>query len=126
MIKKATVIIVSLFMGLNLALLAGCSGSTARDSDPGQEIYWHIKAAQKGSVSAQALLGSMYYKGDGVDADLKKAYAWYTIAAENKDAASIKFKEKIKKALSAQQLVKAEQIADEIRRTIIKNSRQSL
>lgn len=118
--QKAPVFILLLI--LIAALAVGCGKKAVEGGDPGKELYWHIKAAEKGSVSAQALLGAMYYTGDGVPKDLKKAYAWYHIAAGNGDAASIQFRDAIKTLISAEQLSQAEQMSEAIMNTIIRNN----
>lgn len=43
------------------------------------------KRAEDGDVSAQALLGFRFYKGNGVDQDFVQAYEWFRKAAEQGD-----------------------------------------
>ncbi|MBA6383830.1 sel1 repeat family protein [Colwellia sp. BRX10-6] len=40
---------------------------------------WFNKAAEQGNIGAQSHLGYMYSKGEGVTADNKYAYAWYSV-----------------------------------------------
>ena len=40
------------------------------------------KAAEQGDADAQYNLGSMYFRGDGVEQDYVEAVKWYTLAAE--------------------------------------------
>ena len=41
-----------------------------------------LAAADNGNATAQALVGTMYYYGYGLDQDYKKALFWYKLAAE--------------------------------------------
>ena len=51
--------------------------------DKEKAFYWYKKAAKKGHVEAQYMLGYMYSLGKGVPKDLEKAFYWYKKAAEN-------------------------------------------
>lgn len=46
---------------------------------------WAEKAANKGSVQAMALIGSLYNRGDGVEEDDQKAFTWTLKAAQKGD-----------------------------------------
>ncbi len=70
--------------------------------------YWSMKNAKSGSVSAQKMLGSMYYLGDGVPKDLKKAYVWYKLAANQGDSGAQKFVDIITVLLSTDQMEDAQ------------------
>ncbi len=52
-----------------------------RAGDYGKAVYWYKKAAEQGHIQAQFMLGSMYYDGDGVRANLFEAVKWYHRAA---------------------------------------------
>ena len=41
-----------------------------------------LAAADSGNATAQALVGTMYYYGYGLNQDYKKAFFWYKLAAE--------------------------------------------
>ena len=47
---------------------------------------WYKKGAQWGDVRSQAQLGGMYFFGEGVLKDYKKAFFWYEKAAQQGDA----------------------------------------
>lgn len=46
-------------------------------------IYWLTKSAENGRAVAQALLADSYLRGDGVNVDLIKSYAWSQLARYN-------------------------------------------
>ena len=53
-------------------------------------FYWHRRAAEQGSVVAQASLGYRYEHGIGVvSQDIQKAIYWYRLAAQGGDPARI-------------------------------------
>jgi TPR repeat protein len=54
------------------------------ERDRREAIKWLRKAAQQGLVRAQAKLADIYSQ----QSDLKQAYAWFLIAAENSDGAN--------------------------------------
>ena len=43
-----------------------------------------LPLAEQGNAFAQALLGAMYFKGDGVPQDYKESFKWYRLAAEKR------------------------------------------
>ena len=45
-----------------------------------------LPLAEQGNAFAQALLGAMYFKGDGFPQDYKEAVKWYRLAAEKRFA----------------------------------------
>ena len=47
------------------------------------------KLAEQGDMDAQILLGWMYKRGEGVTQDFKEAFKWYSLAAEQGDAAAM-------------------------------------
>jgi len=49
-----------------------------------EAIKWLLKAAQQGLARAQAKLADIYSE----QSDLKQAYAWFLVAAENSDGAN--------------------------------------
>ena len=48
----------------------------------GPELEGYRRAAEHGEAAAQTLLGSMYFLGEGLPADLHAALGWYRKAAE--------------------------------------------
>lgn len=51
-----------------------------------EAIYWYRKAAKKGNVVAQTLLGMLYMNGQGVDQDFSMAINWFRKSAEKNEA----------------------------------------
>ena len=56
--------------------------------DYNEALKWFLKAVDKGNADAQASLGRMYYRGEGVKKDLRMAVYWVSKAANlgNSDA----------------------------------------
>jgi len=46
-----------------------------------QALNWYQRAALRNHAGAQAVMGSMYAKGWGIDQNLTEAYVWYSLAA---------------------------------------------
>jgi len=61
-------------------LLAGQEAYSRKDY--AQAMAWFRKAADQGQRDAQAVIGSMYYFGQGVPQDYPQAMAWYRKAAD--------------------------------------------
>src|ERR1700747_2082587 len=62
--------------------------------DERQAFRWFARAADHGSLAAQAKLGFLYWGGRGVPKDVNQAYFWTVLARargnkENKDLAAI-------------------------------------
>jgi TPR repeat protein len=57
--------------------------------NPKMAFKWIVKAAQKGDAEAQLLTGTLYYKGNGVAADKRKASYWFRQAAAQGDQRAI-------------------------------------
>ncbi len=74
-----------------ISLLPGCIFKDAPSLNYKTSLYWSQLNAEKGSVSAQKMLGAMYYLGEGVPKNLKKAYVWYRLAANQGDPSAQKF-----------------------------------
>lgn len=99
-----------LILGFTISFSSGCSSTIDPALDYKKSMYWSLKSAEKGSPSAQKMLGSMYYLGDGVTKDLKKAYAWYKLAANQGDASAKTFVDTITALLPQDQLDEAESL----------------
>ena len=67
-------------IGLIFVLLVG---GCAEETDIDAKIELLKKLAYEGDASAQYHLGLMYYNGNVVPKDYKKAYAWFNIAKTN-------------------------------------------
>ena len=79
-------------------------------------MKWLGLAAKQGDTKAQINLGAKYDKGLGVPQDYTLAYMWVNIAAVNADAGELKqmatnYCDSIAKKMTAQQIVKAQQLA---------------
>ena len=70
-------------------------------------------AVQKGKTArqAQAMLGSLFQRGVGVERDLKMAYVWYSVAAANGDGGAPISRDLVAKGLSADELDEAQALA---------------
>ena len=63
-------------------------------------LRWLKVAADNGHMLAQNNLGARYYTGDGVEHDLKAAYRWFYLAANQGDRKAGKNLDVIAKKLS--------------------------
>lgn len=71
---------------------------------------WFRKAAEKNIPQAQYKLGDLYYKGRGVPRDYEFAYVWFSVGAAHEHALSKKAIDKVKKKLSAEELIEADKL----------------
>ena len=78
--------------------------------DHKQAVKWYRKAAEQGNANAQYNLGGMYEVGHGIQEDLVTAYAWAKIAQVNGNRGAPKFKSLLKKEMTSDQIVKAEEL----------------
>ena len=84
-----------------------------QNSDKAYE--WFREAALQGSGIAQYNVGIIWYTGDGVaESDLKKAYAWFSVAALNNYGAAIPARDFVKSVLSEEELQQAQNLAEDI------------
>jgi hypothetical protein len=80
--------------------------------DEREAVRWFTKAAENGSLAAQAKLGSLYWGGRGVAKDLNQAYFWMVLARargdqQNRDLAAI-----VASGMTRSQTASIEQQAD--------------
>ena len=54
-----------------------CIRMDERQQNDVEAVKWYRKAAEQGNADAQANLGSMYHKGEGVKQDDVEAVKWY-------------------------------------------------
>ena len=66
-----------------LGVMVTFTPALAADDSWGKVFAFQVKMANKGSVSAQFMLGEMYQQGRGVKRDYKKALQWYEKARGN-------------------------------------------
>ena len=71
--------------------------------------------AGQGDADAQVKLGDMYAQGQGVTQDNVQAYKWYEIAARNGQQDASAARDKLKSKMSAEDVTKAQQLAQEWR-----------
>ena len=104
-------------------LLLLFSQSFAGDFDKGLDAYldedfatalkYYRPMAEQGDAAAQALLGLMYEKGNGVIKDPVYAHMWYNISASLGDENASKNRDSISKRMTPEQIAKAQDLARE-------------
>lgn len=72
--------------------------------DKAQALNWFKRSAEQGYVPAQISLGFNSLQGEGGQMDYEKAYYWFAIAARENDEEAVTLRERVSKALSAEQL----------------------
>jgi hypothetical protein len=75
-------------------------------------VKWYTLAAEQGIVDAQYNLGWMYYKGQGVSQDYVYAHMWRNVVAFNGYETG-DLRDEVAKEMTADQIEKAEQLAQE-------------
>jgi TPR repeat protein len=82
-----------------------------------QAFAWHSRAARQGHGSAQNNLASFYFTGEGVVKESVEAWKWYEIARRNlqgdAQGIALKNRDKVGKALSANERATAKRSADD-------------
>ena len=109
-------------IGLILVLLMG---GCAEETDIDTKIELLKKLAYEGDASAQYHLGSVYYTGNVVPKDYKKAYAWLNIAKTNPSVVEWT-KSKLAyltKEMTKEQIAEAQSLATEIQKRIKANKK---
>ena len=76
-------------------------------------VKWFTLAAEQGDAPAQRNLGVMYGLGQGVPQDYVYDHIWGNIAASNGDENGSKLRDAVAKEMTADQIEKAEQLAQE-------------
>ena len=77
---------------------------------------WIRKSAEQGYAKAQEKLGNLYRIGMVVPQDNAYAYAWFSLAAHQGDSNAIVHLKKLKQLMTSQQLSRAGQLMEEIKR----------
>jgi hypothetical protein len=96
-----------------LGFLYSQGKGVAQNSEKAYE--WFRQAALQGSGIAQYNVGIIWYTGDGVaESDLKKAYAWFSIAALSNFSAAIPARDFVMSLLSEEELRQAQVVAEAI------------
>ena len=75
-------------------------------------LNWYTLAAEQGVADAQYNLGWMYYKGQGVPQDYVYAHMWRNVVASNGYETG-DLRDEVAKEMTADQIEKAEQLAQE-------------
>ena len=75
-------------------------------------VKWYTLAAEQGDADAQYNLGWMYYKGQGVPQDYVYAHMWQNVVAFNGYETG-DLRDEVAKEMTADQIEKAEQLAQE-------------
>ena len=80
-----------------------------------EAIKWYGKAAEQGDKYAPFNLGTMYYTGDGAPKDFVKTHFWFDIGILNGNPKAKKWRDKIAKRMSPEQIAEAQRLLDEWR-----------
>lgn len=83
--------------------------------------FWTMRAARSGSPQAQAMVGDMFYNGSGEGKDLKKAWAWYKLAAERGNPSAVEMLPIVASNLSPKDFEKAQEIFSKIKSSLSTN-----
>ena len=84
-----------------------------KPKDSVEALKWYHKSAERGHVSAQLRLASMYARGMGVPADDVEAYRWYLVFSDKCPAGHRDSIARQKEQLTTEQLAEAEKRAAE-------------
>jgi uncharacterized protein len=77
-----------------------------------EAMKWYLKAAERGNRDAPNNVGVMYMTGVGVRRDIVKAFMWFHIAGKG-DPAGASNKKFLTKRMSPEEIVQAENLANE-------------
>jgi len=80
-----------------------------------EAIKWYDKAAKQGDKYAPFNLGVMYYTGSGVQKDFVKTHFWFDVGILNGNLKAKKWRDKIAKRMSPEQITEAQRLIDEWR-----------
>ena len=78
-----------------------------------EAIKWYRKAAEQGDKYAPFNLGVMYYTRDGAPKDFVKTHFWFDIGILNGNPKAKKWRDKIAKRMSPEQIADAQRLVDE-------------
>ena len=80
-----------------------------------QEAFkWYMRASEQGHAGAQSGVGWYYEVGLGVQVDLVKAHAWYTLSTIGGDPDAAISLEGIEKKMTRKQIAAAQALAQEL------------
>ncbi len=83
--------------------------------DAAEAVKWYRKAAEQGYADAQYILGFMYTMGWSGAQDYVQAHMWLTLAAAQRDEAARKFRDRVAKRMTPEQIAEAQRLAREWR-----------
>ena len=81
--------------------------------DYAEAVKWYRLAAAQGFAPAQANLGVMYAKGQGVPMDDVRAHMWFNLAAVKGDTSAAKNRDIAASKMTPQQMAEAQKLARE-------------
>jgi len=77
-----------------------------------EAMKWYRKSAEQGNAMAGNMLSAMYKNGYGVPKDVVQAYMWDNLAAAQ-DSRFIKFRDRVKKAMTLAQIAEGDRLTHE-------------
>jgi TPR repeat protein len=86
--------------------------------DSAESLKWFRKAAYQDDKSAAYYLGDMYVRGESVPKDEIEALAWFNISAGLGNQQSVERRDELKKRLTPESVVAAQQRTQEIKENI--------
>ena len=91
-------------------------GSDSVPEDYTEAAKWYRKAAEQGHVTAQWMLGGIYYPGEdeGVPDNDVEAYAWFSVAATNGQEDLMGWLPEVKAKLTPEQLTEGQKRVEEL------------
>ena len=83
--------------------------------------HWYLRAAEQGYAYAQTALGRLYMDGRGINRNVIRAYMWFSIAAGLWDPDAKLRQETVGKAMSPQDILTAQRLAQQCVQRHFKN-----
>jgi uncharacterized protein len=79
--------------------------------DHKKALKWYRLSAEQENEVAQFNLGVMYYHGRGVPQNYMLSHMWWNLSGSNGDKEGIKYRDKLEKRMTKQQIEKAQEMA---------------
>ncbi len=76
-----------------------------------EAVEWYRKAAIRGDVNAQYVIGFHYAKGEGVPRNYVQAYLWWSLSATQGHKKAAKHRDTVARQMTPAQIAEAEQLA---------------
>ena len=86
--------------------------------DFAQAIRLFLLAAEQNFNEAQFNLGVMYAKGEGVQEDIGKAYAWFDVARQNGNTRAEEVVKNIERGLKPADVATAKQLSADLKKEL--------